>query len=374
MSANGNLVAACDKKDVKGAAAALATGASADASNANGMSVLNTACVLKSKVLVKLLVEAGANVNATDKDGRAVLHWLAEYLAEPDLAKLCIQNGANVDALDTKKFSMKSALHRAVSRPKIDFAEALLEGGANIEIKELDRQNTPLMQLCKSQSGAMSKSEITNAKWLIDRGANINATNDSGETPLHAAAGSSREMTQFLLDRGARITTNKWDMTPLYYCFSTNEKDTALWDLLIAAGCDVNHNGERGTVLHDAQSHWNPTGVAYLLSKGADPGLKDADGETPLESAIKLKQEKIILLLESAAGSRFPQRAGTPEHVDADVRQAGLVARFSGGVFDGHGVVGHRQRRQARQICSVPCALRVDRATVSPSTRRWLVE
>lgn len=301
MSANDDLVAACDKKDVKGAAAALAAGASPDATDANGMSVLNTACVLKSKALVKLLIEAGANVAAPDKHGRAALHWLAADLAEPDLARLCIAKGANVDALDTEKFSTKSALHRAVMRPKQDFAEALLDGGANIEIEEFDRHNTPLSLLCKSQSGAMSKTEIANAKWLISRGANINAKNDSDETPLHHAAGSSREMTQFLLEKGAKITTNKWGMTPLYYCFSTNDKDKALWDLLIAAGCDVNHNGERGTVLHNAQSHWNPTGVAYLLSKGADPSLKDNDGETPLESAIKLKQDKIIKLLESAA-------------------------------------------------------------------------
>jgi hypothetical protein len=54
------------------------------------------------------------------------------------------------------------------------------------------------MLLCKSASGAMSKTEIANAKWLIARGANINAKNDS-----------------------------------------------------VAAGCDVNHNGERGTVLHE---------------------------------------------------------------------------------------------------------------------------
>lgn len=301
MSANDDLVAACDNKDVKGAAAALAAGASADATDPSGMSVLNTACVLKSKSLAKLLIEAGANVNATDKDGRAALHWLAESLAEAELARLCIAKGANVDALDTKQFSTRAALHRAVTRPKLDFAEALLDGGANIEIEELHKQNTPLLLLCKSESGAMSKTEIANAKWLIARGANIQAKNASGETPLHLAAGSSREMTQFLLEKGAKITTNNYGMTPLYYCFSTNDKDKALWDLLIAAGCDVNHNGERGTVLHDAQSHWNPTGVAYLLSKGADPSLKDADGETPLESAIKLKQDKIIKLLEGAA-------------------------------------------------------------------------
>lgn len=112
MSANEDLVAACNKKDVKGAAAALAAGASPDATDPEGMSVLNTACVLKSKALAKLLLEAGANVNATDEDGRAALHWLAEDLPEADLAALCIAKGANVDALDTGVSTMSGCIVR----------------------------------------------------------------------------------------------------------------------------------------------------------------------------------------------------------------------------------------------------------------------
>jgi hypothetical protein len=47
------------------------------------------------------------------------------------------------------------------------------------------------------------------------------------------------------------------------------------------------------------------------LSKGADPSLKDADGETALESAIKLKQDKIIKLQESAAKPGATPKTGT---------------------------------------------------------------
>ncbi|MFN0245801.1 MAG: ankyrin repeat domain-containing protein [Kofleriaceae bacterium] len=311
MSADDDLVAAVDAKNLKSAQAAIAAGASPNAKDKRGMLVLKTSCVRKQKGLARALIDAGADVNATDEKGRAALHWLAEELAEADLAKLCIEKGAKVDQLDTEKYTQVSPLHRAVKRPKLDFAQALLEGGANVDVRDYEG-HTPLMLLCKSESGVMSKTEMENAKWLVARGADVNAANDDGETPLMFAAGSGREMTEFLLGKHAKVTSNKWQMTPLYYCLSTNDKDKALWDLLISAGCDVNHDGERGTPLREAQTCWNPTAVAYLLAKGADPNVKDERGETPLESAIQLKQDKIIKLLESAANAGAPVKAKPP--------------------------------------------------------------
>jgi ankyrin repeat protein len=327
MSADDDLVAAVDAKNLKGAQAALAAGANPNAKDAGGMLVLKTACVLKQKGLAKALIDAGADVNATDENGRAALHWMAEDLADADLAKLCIEKGAKVDQLDTEEYTQISPLHRAVVRPKLDFAQALVDGGATIDVRDYEG-HTPLMMLCKSSSGVMSKTEIENAKWLVARGADINAVNENGETPLMFAAGSGREMTEFLLGKGAKVTSNTWQMTPLYYCLSTNDKDKALWDLLIAAGCDVNHDGERGTPLREAQSCWNPTAVAYLLAKGAKQDVKDDRGETPLESAIRLKQDKIIKLLESAAKAGAPVKTKpAPASAPVAKKPAKVVAK-----------------------------------------------
>lgn len=54
-------------------------------------------------------------------------------------------------------------------------------------------------------------------KMLVDRGADVNAADVTGWTPLHAAAyGGHPEIIRFLLGRGARLTPDNWyTPTPL---------------------------------------------------------------------------------------------------------------------------------------------------------------
>ena len=54
---------------------------------------------------------------------------------------------------------------------------------------------------------------------LLDAGANVNATDDAGWTPLHRAAGNNEnpEVAIALLDAGADVNaTGKWGTTPLH--------------------------------------------------------------------------------------------------------------------------------------------------------------
>jgi ankyrin repeat protein len=303
MSATDDLLHACDTRDLDAALAALVAGADPNAKSARGVPVLQVAIQRTWKKLVLQLVTAGADVNAIDSDGHTALHELAESLPDLALAALLLDRGAVIDQRDTSEIDGRSALHRAVLRAKLDFAGLLLDRGANIEIRESYRGNTPLLQLVASKSGQMSKTELANARWLIDRGADINGRNESGETPLHEAARTSREMTVHLLAKGAKITTTDRGWTPLFHAvYSTNARDTATWDALLAAGCDVNHVDMDGqTPLHIAQMCWNPTAVTYLLRNGADTAIKDSEGNTALDDAIRLKQDKLVKLLQAAA-------------------------------------------------------------------------
>ena len=80
-------------------------------------------------------------------------------------------------------------------------------------------------------------------KVLIDNGADVNAKDDSGDTPLHWAAFT-----------GARKITR----------------------MLIAAGADVNAKDSEGwTPLHMAALHGQGRIVRMLLAAGADPNISD---------------------------------------------------------------------------------------------------
>ena len=68
---------------------------------------------------------------------------------------------------------------------------------------------------------------INKIKRLIASGANVNAKNKLGVTPLHVAVlRDNTAIAKFLIDSGADVSAkNKWDQTPLHLAKYTKMKD-----------------------------------------------------------------------------------------------------------------------------------------------------
>ena len=84
----------------------------------------------------KLLRDAGANLEATDRLGRTPLHCAATA-GKPDLLSLLIQAGVNVEAVD--RYANATALHDAASsseRGVVDCVELLLAAGADMDARD----------------------------------------------------------------------------------------------------------------------------------------------------------------------------------------------------------------------------------------------
>lgn len=78
-------------------------------------------------------------------------------------------------------------------------------------------KNTPLHYACMRNMVNLSFQKVNIAKFLIDKGADVNAKNIYGDTPLHYASMNNIEITKLLLDNGADVNArNKYDQTPLY--------------------------------------------------------------------------------------------------------------------------------------------------------------
>lgn len=293
-----DLIAAVEAKDAKALKAALAAGASASACKPGGRAALLMALERKSKTLVKALLAAGADVKVTDKSGAGPINFLATTMPDLDLLAAFVKAGANVNQLGGR--DKHAPLHDAVLRPKLELAGALLDHGADIDVRDGERGRTPL-QLAIYTGTATSHGA---ARWLLERGADVNALNGSGDNALNVAARGSRdlELITFLFDRGAKLVADDYGNTALHHAVSsTHARTKDVWDLLIAKGCDVNARTKRGrTPLHETAMCWNPPCVKYLLGKGADTSIKDEDGLTVLDNAKKLGQTEIISILENA--------------------------------------------------------------------------
>ncbi|KXZ54048.1 hypothetical protein GPECTOR_5g157 [Gonium pectorale] len=147
-----------------------------DARDEEGTTPLTRACrSLRHLDNVRLLLAAGANVNATDYCKQTALHVCSAWGRLETVQEL-LRAGADTEASD--KFG-RTPLHVAVARHELGAVKALLRAGANIEATD-KRGETPLHVACR-------EGLIATVQELLNSGANTDAKNETGQTPLDAA-------------------------------------------------------------------------------------------------------------------------------------------------------------------------------------------
>lgn len=117
------------------------------------------------------------------------------------------------------------------------------------------------------------------AELLIAKGADVNAKDEYGETPLYIAAHSDKDIAELLIAKGADVNarTKRGD-TPLFSTALFVHKDKAIAELLIAKGADVNAENKDGeTPLYIAAREGHKEVANLLIAKGADVNAKTED-------------------------------------------------------------------------------------------------
>ncbi len=151
---------------------------------------------------VRALLKQGADVNAAQGDGMTALHWAAMN-GNVEMAKVLMVAGANLEAVT--RIGDYTPLHLASKGGKAPAVRALLAAGSNAKATTTTGNVTPL-----HFAAAAGSREAVLA--LLDRSADVNARESSwGQTPLMFAAGHNRVAAlKTLLARGAdpSITSN----------------------------------------------------------------------------------------------------------------------------------------------------------------------
>ena len=155
---------------------------------------------------------------------------------------------------------------------------------------------------------AMNLMDLEAVKEALTNGADVNVTNDFGDSPLVWAEREGHiETIQLLLDHGAKIdvpTGSSGDIsrdTILHRAVMHNHIEIV--KLLLASGADVNVTDGFGgrTPLHKAASYNRIAIAQLLLASGADVNAKNTYGETALYDAItegSVKMVELLLILE----------------------------------------------------------------------------
>jgi len=134
---------------------------------------------------------------------------------------------------------------------------------------------------------------------LVKHGADVNARNRYGATPLHEAAdGGNASVVELLLDSGADLNArNGLGSTPLHV--AAYKGNLSIVELLLRRGADPNSRNMYGsTPLHEAASNSHAGVVRLLLENGADPSIRNKDGKTALNLARESGHVEVAELIE----------------------------------------------------------------------------
>ena len=269
--------------------------------------------------VLRLLIDAGANVNAQDHNGWSALRWAGQSSSRHQNQNMTTIIALLESAGARDKAGNKAAvLFEAVLQKNPVRVEEALRRGANPNARD-DRGVPPLVYAARLGYPGI-------VEGLIRAGADVNANPEHGTTPLISAiSGGNVETVKALLAAGARIDqpdhlhrtplqeASSWkrdEITRLLLGSSARLDPAALAiaslsgsaeqvRMLLVAGADPNANN--GHALHEAARGCyrrdNTEIIRLLLEGGATPRVK-TDGEyTPLHRAAGLCEPEAIRLL-----------------------------------------------------------------------------
>jgi ankyrin repeat protein len=260
-------------------------GAKPNLASAEGQTPLHIAAMRDRREVVEALIKRGAILEARDSYQRTALILCARERGQAATGRLLIEAGADVNAAD--KFG-STALELAAWRGKADFVDLLLEKGAKLPAPGEKWGGMVFMAASQGLPSLFSR--------LTDGVPDLKAIDSWSSSLLPAAAaGGSAEIVRALLDKGfdpARPDRFGW--TPLHYAARDGRTDAAR--MLIEKGAPLDPRTIMGQTPYNVALERKMEGVAALLGeKGADrsdirfPELKgDYLGQAPPGDTPKL--------------------------------------------------------------------------------------
>uniref|UniRef100_A0A3Q3AJJ4 Ankyrin repeat domain 61 n=1 Tax=Kryptolebias marmoratus TaxID=37003 RepID=A0A3Q3AJJ4_KRYMA len=272
---------------------------------------------------MRSLLSAGADAEVKDRLGRTPLHlviidWPTIQTSSPKstsklrAAETCLrllcEHGVNVNAQVRGHLCHQTALHLSVRYRAPSAVQILSSYGADVNAVDASGM-TPLHMA----AGTLLK-DITAS--LIKLGADINKMQHSGNTPLHLAvvamatkASKASEddirCVSELLQHGARPDLeNKAGLSPLHQACSMGKEE--LLDLLLAHGADVNKRSEAGEsclflFLNRRPNLRNHALLMKLLTLTSPLTLYNQDGCLPLtltQPRFSKQRDQLLRLIQ----------------------------------------------------------------------------
>ncbi|XP_053137274.1 E3 ubiquitin-protein ligase MIB2 isoform X3 [Hemicordylus capensis] len=259
-----------------------------------GRTALQVASYLGQVEIVKILLQAHANINLRDEEGDSALHYVA-FGNQVEVARLLLGKGANPDLLNNAKCT---ALYVAVSKGFTEVAQALCEHNCDVNLPD-SLGDTPLHYAITADCRSLIETltEVPNIDFTLQNQQGFNLLQ-------HAALKGNQLAIKKILARARQLVDAKKEdgFTALHLAALNNHKEVA--DILIKEGrCDINlKNNRNQTPLHLAVTQGHMEMVQLLVSKGCDVNAEDEDGDTAMHIVLERQNLMLILAAEQQDG------------------------------------------------------------------------
>ena len=264
-------------------------GVDVNATSKDGRTALMLAADDDQKLIARTLLENSAKLESTDADGCTVLHTACTrgYLT---LCVLFLRHGANIEA---KNLKGETPLHVAILADRPHIIQLLVEN--NCDLKAMGPDGASILHL------VIEKGNLGMLRILLDGGANVDIRDSTtGRTPLQVASllGHSSIATM-LLDYGAapNLTDDKLDTA---FLIAAREEKLDILKLLASRGADVNMKTSAGnSALNEAAGRLESEKVVNTLLElpGIDINSKNSEHLTPFLSSITSTNVPILKIL-----------------------------------------------------------------------------
>lgn len=231
---------------------------------------------------VQLVFANGASINAAFDSGHTPLVE-AVYYHNVDMTEWLLINGADPECRTPNGSSM-TAMQTASQYPHFNILKLLLQHGADVRCVANPDDDTPL------HLGARFDTAI--CEMMIGSGADVNAANLDGFTPLHfAVIHDMKGCVSTLLRHNANPSAEtNLVRTPLYFALKSleagDEDAFEIFKQLLNAGSSVNVADVYGvTPLHLAAGLTDVEPCRLLIERGANIHVQSSSGTTPTSVA-----------------------------------------------------------------------------------------
>ena len=231
----------------------------------DGFNALMEAVRTDNIEMAKLLINNNSDINIKNKDGKNMIIIACENGNE-EMFNLLVENNADIN---TKSSWGASALIYASEKGNINIMQYLIDNGIDVNGKADDNGDTPLIWAVTGENPYEA------SKLLIENGADVNATNNSGVAPATILAGSVPEVVKLLKDNGADLDTKFADDDPPI-AIAASVGNLEIVKALVENGADVNYypNDMNYTAIYHAIDQHNYEVAEYLFKNGVDLNIE----------------------------------------------------------------------------------------------------